>query len=191
MLAATQVIAGPAWRWVDANGTVHYSDRPVPGAEQVNLPESSPRAPQTPGTPAAPPASAPATAAEAEAAAVSEAPAAYTRLAIVSPSADETLWNLGGELTVTIDVAPALQNGHVLRLYYDGEPVVTGASSGTRLTVTDVYRGSHTVQAEIVDSRDMPVMRSLQVQFFVQQTSTQNPNLANPNRANPNRANPG
>jgi len=179
MLAATLVVAAPAWRWVDANGTVHYSDRPVPGAEQVNLPGSAPRAP-TPGSPALPRASTPAPAPEAGEATDTETPTAYTRLAIVSPSADETLWNLGGELTVTVDVAPALQNGHVLRLYYDGEPVITGASSGTRLTVTDVYRGSHTVQAEIVDARNMPVMRSLQVQFFVQQTSIQSPNRPNP-----------
>ena len=45
MLAA----AAETWRWKDANGVVHYSDRPVPGAERVSVvapkPSSSP--PQT------------------------------------------------------------------------------------------------------------------------------------------------
>ena len=36
-LSGTAASAAPAWTWVDAEGTRHYSDRPVPGAEQVDL----------------------------------------------------------------------------------------------------------------------------------------------------------
>ena len=30
-------IAEPAYTWVDENGQVHYSDRPVPGATEIEL----------------------------------------------------------------------------------------------------------------------------------------------------------
>ena len=37
-LAATPVLANqPIWKWVDERGVTHYSDRPVPGATQVNV----------------------------------------------------------------------------------------------------------------------------------------------------------
>lgn len=170
MLAAMQVVAGPAWRWVDANGTVHYSDRPVPGAEEVYLPDASP-APPRPSTTAP---SGPRAAATANGDSDDGAATAYTRLAITSPAADETLWNLGGELNVSVAVAPALQQGHGITLYYDGAPVNATPATGSSFTVTEVYRGSHTVHAEIVDARNMPLMRSVPVQFFVQQTSIQN-----------------
>ena len=34
------VFAADTWRWVDENGIVHYSDRPAPGAERVQLGEA-------------------------------------------------------------------------------------------------------------------------------------------------------
>ena len=40
LLAASTALA-QAYRWVDDDGITHYSDRPVPGAERVILPNSS------------------------------------------------------------------------------------------------------------------------------------------------------
>ena len=171
MLAAMQAVAGPAWRWVDANGTVHYSDRPVPGAVEVYLPEST-RAAPTPSAPppaAAQPAAPEATQGEAEEAAFT----GYTRLEIMSPEAEETLWNLGGELTVNVAVTPELRPAHRLLLLYDGEQAGISRSSSSGFTVTNVFRGTHSVQAVIIDAANTPVMRSQAVQFYVQQTSVQ------------------
>ena len=36
-LAAGLAAAAPTYRWVDAQGQVHYSDRPVEGAQEVEL----------------------------------------------------------------------------------------------------------------------------------------------------------
>ena len=36
------VALAQAYRWVDKDGVVHYSDRPEPGAEEVQLPEYRP-----------------------------------------------------------------------------------------------------------------------------------------------------
>ena len=49
MLAVSSSLAvATTYRWVDSAGVVHYSDRPQPGAEKVNLPPA-----QTYTTPAA------------------------------------------------------------------------------------------------------------------------------------------
>lgn len=174
-LVALQVSAGPAWRWVDADGTVHYSDRPVPGAVEVYLPDSTAPAAR-PAPPAAATSSAPPTATV-----PLEESAQYTQLAIASPMPDQTLWNIGGTLEVDVAVAPRLQNGHRLVLIYDGQQLNL-VPSGTSFTLTEVFRGLHTVQAVIVDARNTQVLPSAPVQFMVQQTSIQNPN--NPFRRN-------
>ena len=102
--------------WVDADGTVHYSDRPVPGATQVYLPDATTPAPVPRPSQAASPG--------ASSAATTTVPlgetAQYTQLAISSPAPQATLWNLGGVLTVDIVVGPRLQPGHRLGIIYDG-----------------------------------------------------------------------
>lgn len=175
LLAATVLYAAPAWKWVDANGTVHYSDRPMPGAELVELEFQVPPGSQPPANPtsqAAPVQTQGPTATDA-------ASPAYTRLELVSPSAQETFWNLGGTLTVEVAVEPRLMAGHAVDLVYDGIRQNMNAV-GTSLTLTEVFRGVHTVQAVIVDNRGGEILRSLPVEFMVQQTSLLNSN----NRAN-------
>jgi len=174
-LVAMQVSAGPAWRWVDSDGTVHYSDRPVPGAVEVFLPDAN--------TPTPPPASNTATPAPATVP-LGES-AQYVQLAIASPARDATLWNIEGTLTVDVAVAPRVQDGHRLGLIFDGQPLSQSPSTGTRFTIDGVYRGQHTVQAVIINGADEQVLRSAPVQFMVQQTSVLNQN--NPNNRPANR----
>ena len=38
---ATGVVLAQAYRWVDEDGVVHYSDRPHEGAEEIVLPQST------------------------------------------------------------------------------------------------------------------------------------------------------
>lgn len=179
LAALAPMLAGaePAWRWVDTDGVVHYSDRPVPGAEEVELPTSarrtSPVASSSTARATAPPA--------ATAAATSQI---YTRFDIVSPAQQETLWNLGGTLNVQVAIEPQLFPGHRLDVTLDGQRQRVLAS-GTTLTLTEIYRGIHTVQAVIVDLSDSVVLRSNPVEFMVQQTSLQNPNNPNSPRNRP------
>ena len=171
-LVAVQVSAGPAWRWVDADGTVHYSDRPMPGAVEVYLPDSNtaPPRPQNTAVPATMPAPTPAGDAGES--------GQYAQLAISSPVAGETLWNIEGNLSVDVTVTPRVAQGHRLVLIVDGAQLPL-QPSGTSFTVTEIYRGQHTVQAAILDLAGNAVLRSAPVQFTVQQ-----PSLLNPNRRN-------
>ena len=168
-LSATSVIGAPAWTWVDADGQVHYSDRPVPGAKQVELAGAqafgSPRR-ETQSATSAPAASA------AQPAAASAV--AYRTFNIVSPSQQETLWNTGSMLNVQVALEPSLQPNHRLDVFLDGARRNLDSTS-TELAVPDVVRGIHTVQAVIIDQRGAEVLRSLATTFMMQQTSVQNP----------------
>jgi hypothetical protein len=163
-LSGTAASAAPAWTWVDAEGTVHYSDRPVPGARQVEL-----SAAQGFGTQRA---AAPRVAGQAGS---SAAAGPYQRLEVVSPAEQETLWNIGTILPVQVSVQPALQPGHRYDLYFDGQRRNLNTTS-PRVTLPDVFRGTHTLQVVVIDAAGTELMRSDTRTFFVQQTSTQNPN---------------
>jgi hypothetical protein len=169
------VRAAPAWTWVDANGQVHYSDTPVPGAKQIELSGAqafgSSTGQQAPPTPAGQPA--------AGAAKSTGAAQRYRTFNIVSPKQQETLWNVGTTVGVQIALEPALQPNHRLDVFVDGERRNLNSTS-TDLTLEDVYRGIHTIQAVVVDQSGTEVIRSLATTFMVQQSSIQNPNNDSP-----------
>jgi len=99
----------------------------------------------------------------------------YTRFDIVSPINEQTLWNIGGNLPLQVRLEPALQAGHLLDAVLDGQRMGL-AALGSEVTIPNVYRGLHTLQAVVVDSvTGNEVLRSLSVTIMVQQTSVRNP----------------
>ena len=163
-LLGSAASAAPAWTWVDEEGTRHYSDRPVPGAERVELIGAQGFGATGRGARAA---------RAADAAGVPGA--AYQSIEVVSPAEQETLWNIGTNLPVQVRFEPALQTGHRYDLLYDGQRRNLNTAT-PRVTLPDVFRGEHTLQVVVIESAGMEVMRSPARVFFVQQTSTANPN---------------
>lgn len=159
LLAASAALAQEAYRWVDEDGIVHYSDRPREGAERILLPAPNVASTRRVARPAA--------ASRNDGA--EEAPAVrYDSIQIVSPVAEETLWNIEGVLSVSVALTPALQPGHQVRAYLNGEiqPV-----SGTSFQLQEVWRGSHNLQVEVVDETGKLMIRSQPSRVFVQQNT--------------------
>lgn len=163
-LSATSASSAPAWTWVDANGTVHFSDRPVPGARQVEIAGAQGFSSQ-PAVALPTPTSV---------AAASAAAAPYQTVEIVSPADQETLRNIGGALTVLVRFQPDLRPSHRFDLALDGQRQNLNATS-SRVSLADVFRGSHTLQVIVTDLAGAEIMRSAPRTFFVQQTSILNP----------------
>jgi hypothetical protein len=167
LCSTASVEAQPVWTWVDSAGVTHYSDRPVPGAREIEL-----GAPQTYSAPSAARTERRETA-PAPAPAASTAP--YRSLAIASPAPEENLWNIGGTLNVSVTTEPQLTRNHRVDLYFDGRRLGLEAS-GTSFTISDVARGTHTLQAVVVDATTRAeVQRSEARTFHVHQTSVQSP----------------
>lgn len=159
VLAATAVLADEAWKWTDEDGVVHYSDVPVKGAEPVNLSEFSKKTGASISNGRAP-----------AAASEPEEELAYESITIAAPANEQTLWNIEGLLNVSVAVNPALQQGHRVRAYFDGDVRDVG---GTSFQLLEVYRGTHSLQAEIVDQTGRVIIRSPTSRFYVQQNSVQ------------------
>ncbi|HDP88782.1 MAG TPA: DUF4124 domain-containing protein, partial [Thioalkalivibrio sp.] len=151
LLTFTATLHAEVYRWVDEEGNVQFSDKPPPGdqpREVIDLPSAP--VTQTYKPSPTPPASD-------EERQPTEAPVAYRWFTIASPADDEPVRENAGNVTVSVDITPALQPGHRLRLYLDGILLDNG---GTRTTVnlTNVSRGTHQIRAEIVDT-DGKVLR--------------------------------
>ena len=155
------------YRWTDAEGQSHYSDRPQPGAERITITVSPPASGSPDGNSPA------ARGQEAE----DEPPAPvdrYQSLTITSPAQEQVLWNIEGQLDVAAAVQPPLQPDHALRFTLDGRTAVTEPGE-TRVQFTEVFRGEHSLQVEVVDAQGRTLVASPTTRFFVRQTALPNP----------------
>ena len=162
LLAMPFATAEEAYVWTDEDGVVHYSDRPQPGARRIELSEPNTGQSPTRRRPEATPDDA------AEDAAEEEAPFRYESLAVASPGAEETLWNIGGVLNVSLALNPPLQPGHQVRVYFDGNTQIV---PGTSIQLNEVWRGVHNLQAEVLDETGKMLIRSRTNRFYVQQST--------------------
>lgn len=160
---AHAAVAAEVWRWKDADGVTHISDRPMPGAERVTV--TAPRA----GAAAPMPQSSTDTTATAE-------PSArpYLRCVVTSP-AQEAAFQRVDPITVSLQLDPALQAGHRITVLLNGAPVTDWPPGSAAHTLTDLFRGSYTLTARVVDDAGRALCSSPSITFHVRQPSLLSP----------------
>ena len=85
----------------------------------------------------------------------------YEEIVITSPKHDQVFWNVeGNTIPVTTRIEPGLQQGHILVIKLDGKPI-----SGS--TLTDLYRGSYVLTAEVHDSEGESLIDSTPVTIHI------------------------
>ena len=156
MLAVGAAQAGKIYKHTLPNGDVVYSDKP-PAADQGE--ESKVERLQSFSLPPAPPLE------DSTAKKDEPEPVGYQEFKVTSPSNDATIRDNGGNVRVSLSLTPGLRSGHSIQVMMDGKPI--GSGSGTSLTLTEVDRGTHTVQAAIKDSDGKEVARSNSVIFYL------------------------
>ena len=157
------------WMWKDANGVVHYSDVPGPGAVKVdiNVPQGQPDAASAaPDTGAA-------------AAATEQAATVYNSLTIVQPANETSYFDADAVVEVQISSDPDLAEGDQVYLYLDGKRV---GNSGDALSYSlpSVERGAHSLTAVIFDAQRREKIRSQPVVFFMKQNTINTPAAVGP-----------
>jgi hypothetical protein len=163
-LFAGGALATEVYRWTDEQGQVHFSDRPKEGADRIEIRDA-----QTFQAPEVQPRTSSSQRVE------PEAPFRYRSLEIVQPTQEEVLWNIEGQLDVSMRLEPRLQTGHNLELFLDGQPVENLRPGSTQAKLTDVFRGVHVLTASVRDQNGEVLIESQPRTFAVQQTSIQNP----------------
>lgn len=186
-------LAGPVgadvYKWVDADGLVHYSDEPEAGSKRVTLPELSvvpfripvgpapgpapaPVAPQGTQAPTAessgPPPGAPETPLDSDR---SETAARedidYELVAIRAPANNQTVASPSGELDIVLALQPDLRANDSIQLFLDGQRVRDELRT-THFSISGLEVGSHILEARVVGPEGNMMRRSKSVLFHYQ-----------------------
>jgi hypothetical protein len=170
LAAASQEI----YRWVDKNGTVHYSDQPdSPNAVLINVIE--PNAYEGEAATADSGASGSASAEQDSEPSVSP----YESLSIVQPPPDEVFFGSDATVSVQADLQGTLLPDHSVVFFLNGN---RRPASGLGMELSGLARGTYFLRASILDQNGDPVITSQQTTFHVRQASTQNPQTPVPAR---------
>jgi hypothetical protein len=162
-LAAFGASATVVYKWVDADGVVHYSDQAVPGAEKiytssaaksgtvVPLPGANQAAKKPPGK-----------------------AAEFTQFAITSPAADQTFF--GDEAVgVHLALAPALGPGQTITWHLNGKQLEDQPPDATSFVLPRLDRGEYAIAATVNDQATGESQSTPSVTFYVRQPSALSP----------------
>lgn len=158
--------ADTLYKWVDAQGNVHYSDKPAPGATKINVPKAPTFTP--------PQAAAPVTTDGHAGAQVApdghDAGVVYTAIKISTPEDQGTLWNTT-QVTVTVALTPGLQAGDKVTIAVDGNSQVV---QGTTASFDNLDRGQHTATAAVTN-KGGTTLAAKGITFYIQRGIQKHP----------------
>jgi hypothetical protein len=162
VLASELVCAAKVYKWTDDQGNVIYSDTPHSGAVEIDIPTKPagivPLPPETPRS--------------RRPAAGKENVESYDTLAIVAPTNEQVLDNPQGRVDVSLIIKPPLRTDqrHAIRVMMDGRPLEMPYTA-TEIAVTNVERGSHALEVEIINRAGNVLLASKAVTFQVHEPS--------------------
>jgi hypothetical protein len=152
LFMALPLFARDVYKYISEDGEVIYSERYHHEAERIRVTDKKKSA--------APPDE---LNDEARAAA-----GEYATFSIVQPSDDETIRNAEGTVSVGMSLTPKLAEGHVIHLYVDGTKLDSDIKQ-TQLILQQLSRGTHSLQARIVNSEGNSLKESNSITFHLRQ----------------------
>jgi hypothetical protein len=153
------------YKTVTSDGEVIFSDVPSKGAKRVHLPElTTYKSVPVPAVSAAPTVPA-------------QEAMSYKSFTVTSPQDQATVWDNEGNVSMTVALEPALavEDGHRVQFYLDGQPY-----GKADLSMANAYhgldRGTHTLSASVLDSDGDSLISTTPVTVYLHQASSLHPN---------------
>jgi hypothetical protein len=153
--------ARDVYKWTTEEGQTIYSDIYRPGAQKVSISVGTGDQIESDLPPA-------------DSGQVTTANSAYRTFEIAQPSNDETIRNDEGLVDVGLSLSPVLLPGHVIHVYLDGNRLVADLTT-TQFSLNELNRGTHTLQAKVVDAEGKSQIATPTVSFHLRQAATGNP----------------
>jgi len=168
LLAALTAQSAVVYKWVDAQGVVHFSDQPVPGAEKIVTASAS----SNNTAPAPPPSS---NGQQPRAGAATPAPRAIT---ISSPQPEQNFFN---DEPINVRLSqPELNPGQSVTWHLNGQELADQSPSTTQFVLPNPGRGAFAIAATITNQATGEVQTTPSVTFYVHEPSLLSPQHKNP-----------
>ncbi|EGV18037.1 DUF4124 domain-containing protein [Thiocapsa marina] len=156
VLIGSQAASAEIFRWVDADGRTHFSDRrPPDAAVQRVLPDTGQAAPPEPG---------------AVSAGDTPFPGPYTAFEILAPTSGDVLIQSTDSLEIDLRLEPDLFEGHQLEILLDDRPVPV-ESAATRFQIQGVGFEAHRIQARVQDALGTVVAATPSLELELRQSA--------------------
>jgi len=163
LLAAFAVQAAVVYKWVDADGVVHYSDQASPGAEKIFTSSST-----SAGSAAGARASAGSQVVSPNIGA-STAGLGYSEFSITSPVSDQTFFG-DDVIAVHLGLSPSLKRGQSITWHLNGKQL-DFPPEAVAFPLPHLDRGTYTLAATITDQGSGESQNSNSITFYVRQPS--------------------
>ena len=159
VLASGAALAQKVYKVIQPDGTVMFTDSPQPGdgAEEVDMRPLN----------TTPPLASPTDAFDDSPAA--ELEKGYAEVRITSPENEASIRDNAGNVNVDVKISPSLRSGDKVELKLDGQAI--GGGRKTNFALTDMERGTHSLQAVVKNSNGKVVASSESVTFTLQRRS--------------------
>jgi Domain of unknown function (DUF4124) len=166
LLAAFTVQAAVIYKWVDADGVVHYSDQASPGAEKIVTAGSS-SSPSAAGARNAP-------------GPIAQSPQRpqggglnYSEFSITSPAPEQTFFG-DDVVPAHLNLTPTLRPNQAITWHLNGKQL-DAPPSAVSFVLPRLDRGTYVLAATITDEQTSESQTSNSVTFFVRQPSALSP----------------
>jgi len=163
LIIALPGLAREVYKWTAEDGVPIYSDTYRPGAQKLSV--STGKAQRSLQAQTTEPTT------ETEGTANT---GDYQTFEIAQPNDDETIRSDEGVVNVGLSLSPMLSPGHVIQVYLDGSKLSADLST-TQFSLNELNRGTHSLQAKVVDAESNPLISTAVVNFHLRQAAVENP----------------
>jgi len=160
LFAAFAADGAVVYKWTDADGVVHFSDQPVPGAEKIVTSSSTsngiggaPTRPSNAGQIVAPPSA-----------------LTYSEFAVESPSKEQVFFN-DEIIPVHLALSPGLKPNQTITWHLNGKQLDDQPPTTVSFTLQSLVRGTYVIAATITDAESGESKTSDSVTFYMRQPS--------------------
>jgi len=143
------------YKWIDEDGNMHYSGDSQEGSQKVKIPDiQSYKLRKMPKIK------------EAEKV-KKKAEVKYESIKITTPENDAVVRSNNGNVDVVVEVEPKLTKANLILILLDSKPAHK-PQYGNKVTLIHLDRGSHLLQAQILDKKENVIMSSDVIAFHLQ-----------------------
>ncbi|WP_298773306.1 DUF4124 domain-containing protein [uncultured Shewanella sp.] len=162
LLLLSSMANSTVYKWVDKDGQIHYTDKPVNNANPVEFKANTNNHVSLPPVPAistnTPPPSKP----------------VQYQLTITKPIEEETIRNNNGDLSVIVQIKPRFPSTSRLQLHLDNQ-ILGKPQTSTMFSLKNIDRGEHNIIIKLIDKNGKILASSLPRTFFLHRSIKNKP----------------
>ena len=150
LMATHSTAQADIYKSVNDQGVIEYSDQPREGAEKIKV--------KNPQSISLPKGSDVFTSSNSDTDANIDSGATYQSIVITQPANDSSFNSGNGQVSISSETVPALQENHAIQLVMDGTPY--NSNKNGSFSLANVDRGEHQLQVNVVNEAGETIIGS-------------------------------